>query len=140
MTVRRIYEYNKVENNSCHFILNQVSGDNMCTKNQLSFISSEVAEQAKRMLGEKLDAVVLYGSYARGDYDDESDVDIMVRVKCSRDELRKYRRAFVDISSDLSLEYDVTVSILVYDTETFNKYRAAMPFLKNVEREGIKVA
>lgn len=112
----------------------------MCTKNQLNCILTEVSDKAKQLLGERLDAVVLYGSYARGDYDEESDIDIMVRVKCSRSELREYRLAFADIASDLSLTHDVTVSILVYDTETFNKYRMAMPFLKNVEKDGVNVA
>ena len=112
----------------------------MCTKSQLNKVTTSVAEEAKRLLGDKLDAVILYGSYARGDYDDESDIDIMVRIKCSREDLMKYFYVFSDIGSQLSLDNDVTVSILVYDTETFEHFRTAMPFLVNVEREGVKVA
>ncbi|MBQ9228489.1 MAG: nucleotidyltransferase domain-containing protein [Eubacterium sp.] len=112
----------------------------MCTRSQLNIISGEVAEEAKRLLGDKLDAVVLYGSYARGDYDDESDIDIMVRVKCGKDEIKDYKLIFVDKGSDLSLKHDVTVSILVYDTETYERYKNYLPFLENVEREGVKIA
>jgi len=112
----------------------------MCTKSQLNIVTSSVAKEAKRLLGDKLDAVILYGSYARGDYDEESDIDIMVRIKCSRDDLMKYFYEFSDIGSQLSLDNDVTVSILIYDTDTFNRYKTAMPFLVNVEREGVKVA
>ena len=112
----------------------------MCTMSQLNIVTSSVAKEAKRLLGDKLDAVILYGSYARGDYDDESDIDIMVRIKCSREDLLNYLYTFSDIGSKLSVDNDVTVSILVYDTETFNRYRTAMPFLVNVEREGVKVA
>lgn len=112
----------------------------MCTKSELNIITSAVAEEAKRLLGDKLDAVILYGSYARGDYDDESDIDIMVKIKGTRDDLKKYRYDLVDFGSDLSLEHNITVSILLYDTETFDRYRNAMPFLRNVQKDGVHVA
>lgn len=112
----------------------------MCSQNTLKKIIDKVCYFAKDTFGEKLCAVKLYGSYARGDFDDESDIDIMVLIHCSRGELRNYRHLLVDLGSDLSLENDITVSILAYDTETFDKFRDAMPFLQNVEREGIKVA
>lgn len=117
-----------------------IGGDGMCIKSKLNIITSAVAEEAKRLLGDKLDAVILFGSYARGDYDDESDIDIMVKIKGTRDDLRKYRYDLVDFCSDLSLEHDITVSILLYDTETFDRYRNAMPFLRNVQKDGVHVA
>lgn len=107
---------------------------------KLDIITSAVAHEAKKLLGSKLNAVVLFGSYARGDYDEESDIDIMVRIDCSRADLNEYLYAFSDIASDLSLDNDITVSITVFDTQTFTEYKSAMPFLKNVEREGIRVA
>ena len=112
----------------------------MCTKNQLHIITRKVADEAKDRLGAKLEAVVLYGSYARGDYDDDSDIDIMVRVICTRDQLENYRHILADVASSLSLEYNVMVSVSVVDTETFNRYRRHLPYFENVEREGIKIA
>lgn len=50
--------------------------------------------------GSKLDAVILYGSYARGDFDAESDIDIMVRVKLSQQDLKKYQWEFSCFSSN----------------------------------------
>lgn len=48
----------------------------------------QFSRELKRMLGERLVRVVLYGSYARGTYHDNSDVDIMILVKMSEDEIR----------------------------------------------------
>ena len=112
----------------------------MCTENILNTITSNVAQEAKNLLGDKLDAVILYGSYSRGDYDDESDIDIMVRIFCPIEALEDYSYYFNKLSSRLSLENDLTVSILLRDSETFNKYKSVLPFYTNVEKEGIKIA
>lgn len=117
-----------------------IGGDDMCTKSELNIITSAVAEEARRLLGDKLDAVILYGSYARGDYDDESDIDVMVRVICKKEERLKYRKMFVHFASSLSLEHDIVVSLNIVDTETFNRYKNHLPFYKNVEMEGVKIA
>lgn len=117
-----------------------IGGDDMCTKSELNIITSAVAEEAKKLLGDKLDAVILYGSYARGDYDDESDIDIMVRIVTTTDKLREYRQMFIHLASELSLEYDIDVSVTLADTESFNRYHQALPFYANVEREGVKIA
>ncbi len=112
----------------------------MCTQDQLQIITETVASQAKQRLGEKLDAVVLYGSYARGDFNGDSDIDIMVRVICTKDQLHNYRHVLSDIASDLSLEHDITVSISVVDSETFYRYRRHLPYFENIEREGVRIA
>ncbi|MBQ6118723.1 MAG: nucleotidyltransferase domain-containing protein [Clostridia bacterium] len=112
----------------------------MCTQRQLQEIAAAVAQEANRLLKERLDAVILYGSYARGDFDRESDVDIMVRVRCGKEQLPEYRYLFADIASELSLQYDVTVSVTTVDTETFHRYGKSLPFFAHVEQEGIKIA
>ena len=78
----------------------------------------------------------LYGSYARGDYDDESDVDIFVCVDLPEAALKQYRHAIAAINSNLSLTYDVTVSITVKTAETVARFSAFVPYYQNVLREG----
>ncbi len=115
-------------------------GDHMCTESQLHNVTSSVAEEAKRIFGEMLDAVVLYGSYARGDNDEESDIDIMVRINCSQEDLNKYRFVLSGFTSALSVENDVTVSVIIVDTPTYDRYKNHLPFYENVEKEGMKIA
>ena len=43
----------------------------MCTKNQLDEIISKIVAFSKEIFGEKFQNVILYGSYARGDFDEE---------------------------------------------------------------------
>lgn len=112
----------------------------MCTKSQLQTILDAVYQKSIADFSDKLDAVILYGSYARGDYDSESDIDIMVRVRLDKVELEKHRWDFSCVSSDLSLENSVTVSIHLQDFETFNRYKEVLPFYMNVMKDGVKIS
>lgn len=82
----------------------------------------------------------LYGSYARGDYHENSDVDILLTADLSNSDLSKYRSAIASIASRLSLKYDITISITVKPLEQFQKYVNILPFYQNVMKEGIRYA
>ena len=86
-----------------------------------------------------LEQIWLYGSYARGDFDSESDVNIMVLVDLPKDKLSSYRRKVSDLSSVLDLKYDVLLSIKLQDKETFQRFAEVLPFFKNIIREGKRV-
>ena len=112
----------------------------MCTQSQLTKILTLVDETAKTVFGEKLSAVYLYGSYARGDQSPDSDIDIMVLVDIPRESLSSYKRPFLELTSRLGIENDTLIAVTLKDTETFYMYLDAVPFYKNVIKEGIKVA
>ena len=75
----------------------------MCTKNQLKAILDTVVATARTALGDRLRGAYLYGSYARGDYDAESDVDILVLADVPREKLAAYKKPFLKSTSDLGL-------------------------------------
>ena len=112
----------------------------MCTQNKALAIASVISSFAKEYLGNKLYAVIVYGSYARADYDEESDIDVFVLIECEAYETEKYEKSFSRIASRLSLENDVTVSVALRDVKTFDQYKSVLPFYKNIEREGIRIA
>lgn len=112
----------------------------MCTVNQLTYITKQVAETAKFVFGDKYDCTLLYGSYARGDYDAESDIDIMILADIAREDLSKYKKPFILLTSELGLENDVVITVTLKDTSTFNKYLGTVPFYDTVKKEGIPIA
>ncbi|RKJ59073.1 nucleotidyltransferase domain-containing protein [bacterium 1XD42-1] len=109
----------------------------MCSQSHLEQILQAVYEKAVAKFGTLLDNVILYGSYARGDYDEQSDIDIMIKVRLTAKELKMYEWDFAVFSSRLSLMYDVMVSICLQDAETFEQYQNILPFFGNVAREGM---
>ena len=111
----------------------------MCSKNTLQVLLDETVRGLRDIFGERLDSVILYGSYARGDYDEESDIDVMALVKMNREELTGYRRRVNAFSNQLDLKHDVLLSIRLQDTGTFSQWEDALPFFKNVKKDGIRI-
>ena len=109
----------------------------MCTENTLKIILKDVVKYAKSELGDLLNAVILYGSYARGDYDAESDVDVMIIVDVASDKVKDLTKKFSDFSLEIDLKYDIVLSLLIQDKATFERYKATYPLFKNIEREGV---
>ena len=111
----------------------------MCNRKQAVELLKKVYEKALPIF-KCIDSAYLYGSYARGDYNNESDVDILLIVDLSTEVSAENRMALAAVSSELSLEYGVTVSVTVKPKIQFNLYFSVLPFYQNVLREGIKYA
>lgn len=82
----------------------------------------------------------MYGSFARGDYHEESDIDLLLVVNQSMDKLASYRKSIAIIASDMSLKYDITISITVKSKQHFEQYANVLPYYQNVIKEGIRYA
>ncbi|MDR1135898.1 MAG: nucleotidyltransferase domain-containing protein [Clostridiales Family XIII bacterium] len=105
----------------------------------LDEITTKIVQAAKDSLGDKLDKVILYGSYARNGYDEESDIDIMVLADIPLEERWRTYLQISELTGYLSLEYDVLVSINVIDCATFYKYINDLPFYVNVMKDGVEL-
>lgn len=92
---------------------------------------------ALELFHETVYQILLYGSYARGDFTTESDIDLMVLLNCTKEEAERHRRKANKMASRLSLEHDIEVSLLLRDKETFEHRREILPFYQNVASEGI---
>ncbi|MCL2163101.1 MAG: nucleotidyltransferase domain-containing protein [Oscillospiraceae bacterium] len=109
----------------------------MCSQSVLNEISIRVAKAAETSLGDKLDKVILYGSYARGDYHDESDIDIMILADIKIEDRGRERMKIRKLLNYMELELDIVLSLKVTDCETFNKFLHVEPFYQNVIRDGV---
>ncbi|NOH04588.1 MAG: nucleotidyltransferase domain-containing protein [Chloroflexi bacterium] len=99
-------------------------------------ILSEIQARLKRLYGERLKGVYLYGSYARSDYEDGSDLDILVILDTFRFHNTEISRT-ADLVSDLSLKYSITISPMFIRERDWMLTRK--PLIRNVKREGVKI-
>jgi len=112
----------------------------MCEKNVLRLILSEVYKRAQELFDNKLVSVLLYGSYARGDYDSESDIDIMILADINTDSVADYMAYLRDSIYMLEIENDCVISLCITPVCNFEKYKNVSPFYRNVLKEGVSIA
>ena len=97
----------------------------------------EFSWQVQRILGDSLTKVILYGSFARGDYTDNSDIDIMILTTLSDEEIEKVEDTIFNVAFEFQMEYFVDISVVIKNEEQFNYWLGALPFYDNVKKEGI---
>lgn len=85
----------------------------MCTRSELQIVLKKVKVAAKRLYGDKLNRIILYGSCAHGDNTKESDIDIMIILDCDMKEIKKLRSLTAEMASDISLQQEVFLSVLL---------------------------
>lgn len=112
----------------------------MCNQRQAIAILGEVYTSCNPIFGNAISDAYLYGSYARGDYHAESDIDILLAVDLTPEAISKLRNKLALITSELSLEHDITVSVTVKPLAQFKQYADVLPYYKNVLKEGIRYA
>ena len=97
----------------------------------------ELEEKLQRVYGNKLKAVILYGSVARGTATEESDIDIMVLIDGTAQELRTFEDQLSDVSADISIKYFKVFSIMDISYQEYMRWMNTLPFYKNVSQEGV---
>lgn len=106
----------------------------MCDKGEAMAILNEVCESCAEVI--PVADAYLYGSYARGDFDSESDVDILLLSALPADAIWPKRRQISRIANALSTDHDVTISVCVRSQEQFRPQ--SMPYYRNIVNDGIR--
>lgn len=106
------------------------------TKNVIEQFVTDV----KSCLGSSVNSMIVFGSYARGDYNENSDIDILILVNLSETEIKKYEDQVIDYAFDLELEYGKCLSPIIKNQEIFDYWSDTLPFYRNIKREGVRVA
>jgi len=103
---------------------------------QARTISEEVRAGLSGLYGRRLRGLYLYGSYARGDESDDSDIDFLVLLDEIEDVGEELER-MSELGSRLSLAFDVTITFFPLSVSEFQNLHT--PFLLNVRREAVEV-
>ena len=100
-------------------------------------VIKEFVEDVRKLLGDRVKKIILYGSYARGDYKKNSDIDIMILTDLNFEEIEKYRDEISDIAFDIELDKEIVISPIIKNIDKYNERVNVVPFFMNVQREGV---
>lgn len=87
--------------------------------------------------GSHVREVILYGSYARGDYTKDSDVDIMLLVDLPDEQIERFSDRLSELGFEYNIRYGVWFMPTVKNIEHFHYWTKAYPFYSNVANEGV---
>lgn len=103
---------------------------------QLQTIITKTQQGLKKLYGEQLDKIVLFGSQARGDARPDSDIDLLIVLKNSFNYSQESERISIFIA-DLCLEYNVLISCAFATDEQFSQHNNG--FFRNIRLEGLAI-
>lgn len=105
----------------------------------LLILLEEYREAVKQILGNRLNRMILYGSYARGDFKQDSDMDIMILIEALPEDISSYADKIYDITYDFETQYGIEINPSVQSMRTYEQWKNVYPFFMNVEKDGVAV-
>ena len=102
-------------------------------------IINDFIKKIKEIIGNRIKRVSLYGSYARGDYNKSSDVDIMILTDLDDEEIEEYRDKISDVAFNIELEKEISISPIVKNIDKYNARVNVIPFYMNIQKEGVEL-
>lgn len=112
----------------------------MRTSSPLQPILSALLEKLYALFGNHIKETILFGSYARGEADVGSDIDVFVLVDIPHEIIPQYTWQLGELASDLLLDYGIMVSPIVENEEHFLRYVDIFPLYRNIHNEGVRIS
>ena len=106
-------------------------------ESNITDIMQQFASSLKKLLGNTLDSVIVYGSYARGNYSELSDIDVMILVTLTEEKIKKISDEISDMAFDYLMKFGVDISPVITNIDHFNYWADNLPYYRNVSDEGV---
>jgi predicted nucleotidyltransferase len=110
----------------------------MRTQQEINVIIRELCTGLKPLFPQGSMEAILFGSYARGEADMESDIDVMVLVDAPRQDISKKTWEISGVAARLLLDRGVMVSPIVENRRYFQDNVGFLPFYQNIVKEGVR--
>ena len=91
----------------------------------------EFVQKLKEKFEDKIESIIIFGSYARGESKEGSDIDVLIIGNIKLDDV-------IDVAYPIFLKYGVYISPIVMSRDYFEMLKAEKTgFIENVLKEGI---
>lgn len=103
-------------------------------REKIEEILTEFKKEVQILYGSRLKNVLLYGSWARGEAGEGSDIDVVVILEGDVTPGREIDR-MIDIITEITLKYETVISVYPVSEEAYFSVRS--PLLLNIHKEGV---
>lgn len=111
----------------------------MCSQLEVRTIIAQLRERMASIFPQEHFDVILFGSYARNDADDGSDIDVMFLVNSSRQTIREKHWQIGEAAAEVLMSFGIVVSPIVENRAYYHANVDLLPFFRNVQREGVRI-
>jgi len=109
----------------------------MKSNSNINTAIEELKKSLKERFGNKIE-LFLFGSVAREESSESSDIDILVLLKNSVS--TSIEEEIFDIAYEIGLEYNIVFGIIVYTKKLWNKLsNLQSPLVIEIKKEGVKI-
>lgn len=109
------------------------------TAMDINNIIKDFTGDIKKIIGDDLSQIILYGSYARGEQRENSDIDLMILTTLSDIQIAKIEPIIVNLAFEYEIEYFIDISVILKNENHFRYWLGALPFYDNIIREGVVI-
>lgn len=101
---------------------------------EIGHILKRFTQDLKELYGERLKNLILYGSWARKQATEDSDIDLAIVLEGDVKASKEIDR-LIDIITDINLKYGVLLSVYPVSEKDYNRLNS--PLLLNIRKEGV---
>lgn len=96
-------------------------------------------ERIEAVADSHIKKAILFGSYARGDFHMDSDIDVMILVDLEGAQMKSYEDKIYDVTYDFNCAYGTEIMPVIQNIDHYNYWKKAYMFYRNVEEEGVVI-
>ena len=105
----------------------------------IELVKNRIRKGFPEVLKGNVRKIIIYGSCARGDFDDDSDIDVAVLTECSREAAKVYDSDLMDIVTEIAMQSDAIVEYVCIPYDEYQEKKDWYGYFKNIERDGVLI-
>lgn len=102
-------------------------------------VKKRIVDEVPNLMKTDLIEIILFGSCARGDYENDSDIDIALLTRCDRLEVKKYADKLDELATEIAMDNFSIVNFVCFPDSEFKEKKSRYTLFKNISKEGIKL-
>lgn len=108
-------------------------------KADIDYACEQMKKNVPVLLKDHLKKMIVYGSAARNDYTEDSDIDIAILTDLDRNSVKKYDSVLMDVVTEIAMNSDAVVEYVCLPVDEFEQKKGWYRYFANIANEGITI-